>query len=115
MQINYAIMAKMIEEVCTVASSACFDLKDQTIEDVMIENKLEKNAEPRFFSFDELRTYPPGSLFFHPSLGKGEIHTKKGIKGNLMKFESGKTFKISNDSFPWNSQMVYLGNSDAER
>jgi hypothetical protein len=109
MYIPYKKLVEMLHSTYSAGRTSSSDLREQVVEEILAEFNVAKLQDFRVYSVDELRNFPPGSMFCHSMLGKCEIIHKKGMRKPFMKFDNGATHQFSADSFPWDVPMVYLG------
>lgn len=113
MYISFANLVEMCDEVKSVAGSSSNELREQTIEEVLVKYKVTKKEYARVYNAEELRRFPVGSMFQHSKFGKGEVQSKKGTKGNFITFECGQALKF-NDPLSWSDPMLFLGKNEKE-
>lgn len=110
MNISFDNLVSSMKELYYVANGTSLEMKEQSIEDVLVKNKIIKKQEPRIWSAAELQKMPVGSRFFHSSLGNGVITREKEVKNNFMKFDNCKIrFMFLEEGNPWNMPMTFLG------
>ncbi len=111
LHVTYSMLVNVIEEVCDQASSSPYDFKEQAIEDVLAKHKIIKIPEARMYTVEELCLHAEGTVFQHPTLGKGEI-TKKS-KQTIMNFGTlSYVCAKTNQSLLCSLPMICLGKED---
>ena len=78
------------------------------VSDEDADNLTESDMESRIYTVAELRSLRCGTVFMHPTLGKGMIRKDKYGKKEMVWKGNHATAAFHFDAVPWNEPMIRL-------
>lgn len=104
MEISYEKLTRLLGEAYDEGYKGCFDLKGQSVEEVLRRFDVRDTDEFRVWGVEELKQMPEGTIFQH--IGRGRCWICKRSKGaRFMQFERGTPIELVSNTDPWDKPM----------
>jgi hypothetical protein len=102
MKVNSEVLKKLLDEAFVAGQSASYELKEQTIEEMIL--ALQKGQEKPWLvlPFAELCSLPSGRKVFHSVFGEGIVAIKNSER--FVQF-AGFRMELAEEGWPWTGKM----------
>jgi hypothetical protein len=105
MRVEYEVLAKLLDEAFTAGQNSSYELKDQTVEE-MVWNLLKGQENPLVvLPFAELCSLPSGRKMFHSVFGDGVVTIKSGER--YVQF-AGFRMELAEEGWPWTEKLQVI-------
>jgi len=102
MRINRDALVKLLEEAWAAGQASPYELKEQTVEDIVWLFNQSQEQPLSVPSFAELRSLPSGRKVFHSLFGEGVMTVKNGER--FVQFDNFR-IELNEDGWPWSEKM----------
>jgi len=105
MRLDREILTKLLSEAFDLGQDSSYELREQTIEDLIF--NLERGQEDPWvtLSLKELNSLPSGRKVFHSSFGEGVVTIKNSER--YVQF-AGFRMEMAEEGWPWTEKMQVI-------
>jgi hypothetical protein len=105
MRVNHEVLQKLLDEAFTAGQNTSHELKEQTIEEMLISVQNRQQQPWEVLSFAELCALPSGRKVLHALFGEGLVVSKNGER--FVQF-AGFRMELAEEGWPWTEKLQVI-------